>query len=213
MFLTLSVTVNIAWSSTPITRVKVRPTPLSKVMVMGELGRSTWPGAAVQTVRLSGRPGRLAPAQPKSANQACSAPSGRKSSTGGEFLSIVSAYLRRNRSSMRAPFRAIEPDSEGVSTTMRGLCALAASRDRRSGAGLPLASRVTPGWAAAWTWAAFLARASISARFCCGPRMKNWYPIRITNALTMNISVFLLSFCMERLTGNCGIGLLGRGGF
>jgi hypothetical protein len=42
--------------------------------------------------------------------------------------------------------------------------------------------------------------------------MKNWYPIRITNALTMNISVFLLSFCMERLTGNFGIGLLGRGG-
>ncbi len=43
---------------------------------------------------------------------------------------------------MRAPFRAIEPDRAGVSTAMRGLWALAASRDSFSGWGSPSAPMV-----------------------------------------------------------------------
>src|SRR5215213_1183496 len=49
------------------------------------------------------------------------APSGDNSLTGGEFLSIVVLCLTSKRSSICAPFRLIEPSSEGVWICTRGV--------------------------------------------------------------------------------------------
>src|SRR6185369_17081624 len=89
-FATVSVTVNMNLSSTSILRVNVRPVPLAVVSTTGWPGDRVEPSASVQTVSGPGRPGTFWPLQPVSANQACCAPLGVNSSTGGEFLSTVS---------------------------------------------------------------------------------------------------------------------------
>ena len=64
---------------------------------------------------------------------------GENSTIAGDFGSTVSRNFSSDRSSTRAPFRAMLPDSRGVSILMRGEAAIAASR---------LTGCAAPGWLA-----------------------------------------------------------------
>src|SRR5712671_5893728 len=85
-----------------------------------------WVHSVVSSGRLAVVPDGVS--QPNSAYSGCGLRDGASSTIGGDFGSTVSRYWFSDRSSMRPPLSAIEPDSRGVSMGTRGDCASASSR-------------------------------------------------------------------------------------
>src|SRR5256885_2795355 len=132
--------------------------------------------------------------QPNWAYKGCGLPDGASSTIGGDFGSTVSRYWLSDRSSMRPPLSAIEPDSRGVSMGTRGDCASASSRVNglaagSTGTGAPgvvgVPGAVEPG--------AVVPGAVVTGGFCggtigfcCGMPNQSCQPIRMTADSTMN---------------------------
>src|SRR5262249_45802066 len=117
-------------SSTEMVRRNSRPSPLSKTSCSGCSTVSGPEPCWVQSVVSSGRL-MVVPAggsQPHWAYRGCGLPGGASSTIGGDFGSTVSRYWVSERSSMRPPLSAIEPDRRGVWTDTRGDCASASPR-------------------------------------------------------------------------------------
>ena len=84
------------------------------------------------------------PDQPNAAKIAPGAPSGDSSRTGGAFFPIVSVWRFSTRSSTRAPFRLMEPATDGVSIRTRGVSRSTTSRARSARGASAVGS--APGW-------------------------------------------------------------------
>src|SRR5215510_10816948 len=109
--------------------------------------------------------------QPHWAYKGCGLPDGASSTIGGDFGSTVSRYWVSDRSSMRPPLSAIEPDSRDVWMGTRGDCASASSRvsglAASVGAGAPGAGGV-PGAGGAPGTVVPGVLCGGAAGFCCG---------------------------------------------
>ena len=119
--LTVWRTVNIYLSSTAKVSAKTWPLPFAHLSETGLPGASSAP-LAVNSVLASGTV-TPSPLQPKPPKYASLVPRGDSKRIGGEFLSTVSLYLVSVRSSIRAPFKLIEPSRSAVRIAMRGLSA------------------------------------------------------------------------------------------
>ena len=116
---TLWRTVNMYLSSTAKVRRKTWPLPFAQLSVTGCFGLSS-PPSAVNIVSPFGTV-TPSPLQPKPAKYASLVPRGDSRRIAGESLAIVSLYLVSVRSSIRAPFKLIDPWRSAVRIGMRGV--------------------------------------------------------------------------------------------
>src|SRR5262245_41286817 len=127
--------------------------------------------------------------QPHCAYNGCGLPDGASSTIGGDLGSTVSRYWVSDRSSMRPPLRATDPDRRGVWIGTRGDCASASSRVSGLAAGSAgvdgapgtggVPGAVVPGTVCGG-----------ATGFCCGIPNHICQPIRMAADSTMNRRVF-----------------------